>query len=119
MEMTFEKLYDLIENNSIRNKTDLLIIEKILEAEGDWIKPLDNLDEFVIALENEIKGETTKTNLERQIVEYTKDGFITSAWNTESITTLIEIFDLTQDENLKTTFKNLQTKISAEEQNYR
>ena len=38
--MTFDILFDIVEKKAVENKTDLLIAERILEAERDWVKPL-------------------------------------------------------------------------------
>jgi hypothetical protein len=112
--MTFETLFNAVENKTVENKTDLLIAERILEAERDWINPLNDLNEFILALETEIGGKTSKANLITLLERYQKDGFINSAWNTESVTILLEIFDFTKDNSLKTVFENLSKKISAE-----
>ena len=112
--MTFDTLFDIVENKAVENETDLLIAEKILEAERDWIKPLYDLNEFILVLETEIGGETSKTNLIKLLNRYQKNGFINSAWNTESVTILLEIFEFTEDNCLKTVFENLSKKINAE-----
>jgi len=112
--MTFETLFDTVEKKAVENKTDLLIAERILEAEKDWIKPLYDLNEFILALETEIGGETSKDNLIKLLNRYQKKGFINSAWNTESVTILLEIFEFTEDNCLKTVFENLSKKINAE-----
>lgn len=52
--MTFDKLFDALENNQIETKTDRLIVEKILEAERDWIVPISDLNDFISLLEKEI-----------------------------------------------------------------
>ena len=112
--MTFDILFDIVEKKAVENKTDLLIAERILEAERDWIKPLYDLNEFILELENEIGGETSKDNLIKLLNSYQKNGFINSAWNTESVTILLEIFEFTEDSCLKTVFENLSKKINTE-----
>ena len=55
--MTFEKLFDLIEDGRFDNETDKKIAKKILEAEndwGDWKTSVNNLNEFILILEKEI-----------------------------------------------------------------
>jgi hypothetical protein len=112
--MTFDILFDIVEKNTFENKTDLLIAKRILEAERDWIKPLYDLNEFILELENEIDGETSKDNLIKLLNSYKKNGFIDSAWNTESVTILLEIFEFTEDSCLKTIFENLSKKINVD-----
>jgi hypothetical protein len=112
--MTFDNLFDIVEKKTFKNRTDLLIAERILEAERDWIKPLYYLNEFILELENEIGGETSKDNLIKLLNRYQKNGFTNSAWNTESVTILLEIFEFTEDSSLKTIFENLLMKINVE-----
>ena len=111
--MTFDTLSETIESKAIGSKIDLLIAEKILEAERDWIEPMNDLDDFIIALETEIGGETSKNNLIMLLDRYQINGFENSAWNTESVAILLEIFELTQENNLKTIFENLSYQISS------
>lgn len=109
--MTFEALYSFLKNKETQSKTDLLIVEKILEAERDWTKPLNNLSEFIIALEAEIGGETSKNNLIKLLGSYQINGFENSPWKTESVTILLEIFELTQENNLNIIFEDLSNRI--------
>jgi len=111
--MNFETLLNIIKNNTPVDKTDLLIADLILEAERDWIKPLNNLDEFILALEEEIGGETSKINLIKLLARYQVNGFKNSAWNTESIMALLEIFELSENDNLKTIFQDLSGRLSV------
>ncbi len=110
--MNFENLLNIIENNTFADKKDLLIADLILEAEKDWIKPLNNLDEFIAVLEAEIGGETSKINLVKLLDQYQINGFKNSAWNTESVTALLEIFELVEGNSLKTIFQDLSGRLS-------
>ncbi len=68
--LTFDKLFDLIEENRFVNESDKKIAEKILEAEndwGDWKTLVNNLNEFIIVLEKEVGGTVTKKKSEQTL----------------------------------------------------
>ena len=111
--MEIDYLFDLIEENKIEDKFDKLIVEKILEAERDWIHPIDDLSDFISQLEEEIGGDTTKENLDKLLKKYSKNGFKNSAWNSESISYLLEIFNWTGYGSLKFVFENLTQKLNT------
>jgi hypothetical protein len=110
--MTFRNLHNALENNQIINKNYKEIVKLILEAERDWVVPVSNLDEFNSLIEDEIGGIATENNLSKLQKKYLENGFANSAWNTESICSLLEIFKLTKTENLKTLFTELSNKIN-------
>ncbi|WP_064967468.1 hypothetical protein [Tenacibaculum ovolyticum] len=53
--MTFDNLFDALENNQIESKTDRQIIERILEAERDWIVQVSDLNQFINLLEKKLE----------------------------------------------------------------
>ena len=61
-------------------------------------------------LEKEINGETTKKNLEKQLKKYNRN-IAKYAWESESISALLEIFDHTEEPDLRTIFFNLTEKL--------
>ena len=107
--LTFDKLFDLVEENRFENKTDKKIAEKILEAEndwGDWKTSVNNLNEFILVLEKEINGITTQSNLEKLLNRYNQN-LSKYAWESESLCSLLEIFELTKESELRTIFFNI------------
>jgi hypothetical protein len=108
--LTFDSLFDLIEKNEIKNELDRKIAEIILDAETDWIISIYSLNDFLVVLEKEINGETTKKNLEKQLKKYNRN-IAKYAWESESISALLEIFDHTEEPDLRTIFFNLTEKL--------
>ena len=108
--LTFDELFDLIEKNEIRSDLDKKIAEIILNAETDWIITIYSLNDFLVILEKEIDGETTKENLEKLLEIYNKkiEKF---AWESESVSALMELFNLTDKSDLRTIFFDLTERI--------
>ena len=107
--MTFDKLFDLIEDDRFENETDKKIAKKILEAEndwGDWKTSVNDLNEFILVLENAINGKTTQSNLEKLLHKYNRN-LSKYAWETESLCSLLEIFELTEERELRKIFSNI------------
>ncbi|RZS91998.1 hypothetical protein [Aquimarina brevivitae] len=99
--LTFDKLFDLIEENRFKNETDKKIANKILEAAndwGDWKNSVNDLNEFILVLEKEIKGLTTQPNIEKLLHRYNRD-FSKYTWEAESLCSLLEIFELQKKAN--------------------
>ena len=110
--MTFEILHNVLENNRIENETDREIIKLILEAERDWNTPIYNLKEFIKRLEDEIGDRASKNNLIKLQNKYQKNGFQNSAWNSESIYSLLDIFKLTETNDLNSIFNNISNQLT-------
>jgi hypothetical protein len=114
--LTFDKLFDLVEENRFENETDRKIAEKILEAEndwGDWKTSVKNLNEFIIALEKEVGGTITKSSLNKLLKKYNRN-IAQNAWEAETVCSLLEIFDLTKEIELRKIFNNLTEKVKSE-----
>lgn len=114
--LTFDKLFDLVEENRFENETDRKIAEKILEAEndwGDWKTSVKNLNEFIIALEKEVGGTVTKSSLNKLLKKYNRN-IAQNAWEAETVCSLLEIFDLTKEIELRKIFNNLTEKVKSE-----
>ena len=114
--LTFDKLFDLVEENRFENETDRKISEKILEAEndwGDWKTSVKNLNEFIIALEKEVGGTVTKTSLNKLLKRYNRN-IAQNAWEAESVCSLLEIFEFTKEVNLRKIFNELVEKTETE-----
>jgi recombinational DNA repair protein RecR len=110
--LTFDKLFDLVEENRFVNETNRKIAEKILEAEndwGDWKTSVKNLNEFIIALEKEVGGTATKTSLNKLLKKYNRN-IAQNAWKAETVCSLLEIFELTKETELRKIFNNLTEK---------
>lgn len=111
--MKIDDLLDLLESNQIENRFDKLIVERIIEAERDLKVPINDLNEFINFLEREVGSELIKENLELLLEKYCKNGFVNSAWNSESVSYLIDIFDWTGYSNLKLVFENLTNRLNS------
>lgn len=114
--LTFDKLFDLVEENRFKNETDRKIAEKVLEAEndwGDWKTSVKNLNEFIIALEKEVGGTVTKTSLNKLLKKYNRN-IAQNAWEAESVCSLLEIFEFTKEVNLRKIFNELVEKTETE-----
>lgn len=109
--ISFDDLFELLENNLISDSLDKKITEKILDAETDWNVNLYDLKDFIDSLKKEINNGLTKENIKNQINFYLKDGFKNSAWNVESLETLIEIFDYSGYSDLEKIFNGLSDKL--------
>ena len=109
--LTFDKLFDLIEGNQFENETDKKIAEKILEAERDWRISLEFLNDFITVLEKEVGGTVTKTSLDKLLKKYNQN-IAQYAWESESVSYLLDIFDLTKKTELRIIFNELAEKLN-------
>ncbi len=108
--MTFDKLFDLIEDNRFENDTDKKIAEKIFEAERDWkMTSQESLNDFMTILEKETEETVTKTNLKKLLKKYNQN-LSKYAWEAESICSLLEIFELTEESELRKIFSDIANK---------
>ncbi|QCE39912.1 hypothetical protein [Psychroserpens sp. NJDZ02] len=105
--LTFDELFDLIEENRFENPTDKKIAEKIFEAERDWkITSQESLNDFIIVLETETGGTVTKTSLKKLLKKYNRKD-TQYGWEAESVCSLLEIFELTKETDLRNIFRQL------------
>ncbi|MFZ3576271.1 hypothetical protein [Tenacibaculum finnmarkense] len=114
--LTFDKLFDLVEENRFTNESDKKIAEKILEAEndwGDWKTSVKNLNEFIVVLEKEVGGTVTKTSLNKLLKKYNRN-IAQNMWEAETVCSLLEIFDFTQETELRKIFNELTEKTKTE-----
>lgn len=111
--LTFDKLFDLIEENRFQNETDKKIAEKILEAERDWRISFETLNEFTSVLEKAVDGTVTKSSLNKLLKKY-KRNISQNAWEMESVSYLLDIFELTKQTDLRKIIITLTEKVKAE-----
>ncbi|KZS39525.1 hypothetical protein AWE51_25680 [Aquimarina aggregata] len=111
--LTFDKLFDLIEENRFENETDKKITGKILEAERDWRIPLKSINHFITVLEEEVGGNVTKISLNKLLKKYNRT-INKYAWEAESVCYLLDIFKLTSETELRKIFNNLSEKVRKE-----
>lgn len=109
--LTFEELSSCIVETDIKDKAYKKISEIIIAAERNWRTPCDSINDFIITLENEINGPVTKSNLNLLLNQYSENT-IEKTWESESISTLIKVFELTNETDLKTIFINLVEKVN-------
>ncbi len=111
--LTFDKLFDLIEENRFENEADKRIAEKILEAERDWRISFETVNEFISVLEKAVNGTVTKSSLNKLMKKY-KRNILQNAWEMESISYLLDIFGLTKETELRKIINNLTEKVKTE-----
>lgn len=72
-----------------------VIIETIVSSANDWPRSVDTLDSFLNELEQEINMPLTLSNLKFYLgtIDYN-----TKAWESESISQLVDLFDPKQNE---------------------
>jgi hypothetical protein len=111
--MTFDKLFDLIEENRFETETDKKIAEKILEAERDWRISFETINEFISVLEKVVDGTVTKSSLNKLLKKY-KRNISQNAWEMESVSYLLDIFELTKETELRKIINNLTETVKTE-----
>lgn len=109
-DLTFDQLFDFVEESQLATEIDKKIAEKILEAERDWRTSFDTLDNFISALEKAVGGTITKSSLNKLSRHY-KQNISQNAWELESISYLQDIFDLTKEKELRNIVAELTEKI--------
>jgi len=108
--LTFDQLFDFVEENQTATEIDKKIAQKILEAERDWRTSFDTLDSFISTLEKTVGGTITKSSLNKLSRHY-KQNVLQNAWELESISYLKDIFDLTKEKELRNIVAELTEKI--------
>ena len=111
--LTLDKLFDLVEENRFENENDKKIAEKILEAERDWRISFETVNEFITVLEKVVDGTVTKSSLNKLMKKY-KRNILQNAWEIESISYLLDIFELTKETELRKIINNLTEKAKAD-----
>ncbi len=114
--LTFDKLFELVEENQFQSETDKKIAVKIIEAERDWgdsKTSFNTLNEFILELEKEVDGIVTKSSLNELLNKYTRN-INQNAWKIESVSYLLDIFDLIEETELRNIFNKLTEKVKAE-----
>ena len=112
--LTFDQLFDLVEEDSFENETDKKIAQSILDAERDWRTSIKSLSDFINILEKEINGLVTESNLKILAKKY--NGNIGKySWESESVSYLLDIFKLTQETELKKVFIQLSEKVQKKQ----
>ncbi len=108
--LTFDELYDLLENQKITDNIDIQIAEKVIAAETDWIITIHSLNDFLVVLEKEIDGKTTKSNLEKLLKKY-NSNLQKYSWEAESVSQLLDLFDFRDGSDLRNIFFSLTERI--------
>lgn len=108
--LTFDQLFDFVEESLTATEIDKKIAQKILEAERDWRTSFDTLDGFISTLEKAIGGKITKSSL-KKLARHYKQNVSQNAWELESISYLMELFELTKEKELRNIVTELNKKI--------
>ena len=112
LSLSFSRLFDAVENNEFDKERDLEIATRVLNAHRDWddsIVEIDTLGEFIYVLEYRMNAKTTKYNLQKLLKKFNSIG--KNSWNAESVCYLLEIFELSEETELKTIFQHLAKKV--------
>jgi len=112
--LTFDRLIDLTDESGIYDQNDLKIIECILDAQNDWGEtqnPVNSLNDFLMALEKEIGGNVTKKSLKKLLSKYHRN-ISQNMWEAESVSSLLQVFELTDRTDLNLIFTDLTRKVT-------
>lgn len=95
--MTLDKLFDIV-NSTTATKEKKFIAELLLQSINDWPVEVENVDEYLSKVKiflriSDLKFEIIKEKLETIDVE----GCL---WETESLTSLLEIAEINRLENI-------------------
>ena len=105
--MTFDHLYDLIEDSkkAVDSRTKLAV-ERLIQAETDWRIEVKSLEDFINLIENEVNGESTKENVRKRLIKF-ELNIAVNAWEAESFTSLMEVFEYNESKTLKEIFEEI------------
>lgn len=106
-QMTFDHLYDLIEDSkkAVDSRTKLAV-ERLIQAETDWRIEVKSLEDFINLIENEVNGESTKENVRKRLIKF-ELNIAVNAWEAESFTSLMEVFEYNESKTLKEIFEEI------------
>jgi hypothetical protein len=110
-QLTIDELYEFAEDSKIDSQIDRQIADLILAAETDWIITVYNLNDFLVILERESNGDTTRDNLEKLLQKY-NSRIERHSWESESLSTLLHIFDLVEGKTLRQIFFDFSKRVS-------
>lgn len=95
MSLSILEVEEMVENEKfsleIRNGLKFL-----LSAINDWSAPVNNLYDYDLAVQNFIESLVTKRNIE---ISLSKIDISRFAWEAESLSSLIEVFDYFKESN--------------------
>tara|TARA_R110002020_G_C16272013_1_gene771177 strand:- start:112 stop:447 length:336 start_codon:yes stop_codon:yes gene_type:complete len=109
--MTFDELFELIDDES--RVIDLRVkvaVKRIIQAETDWRTEVKTLEDFIEILENEVNGETSKENVSKRLRTF-ETNIAGNAWEAESFTSLLEVFEYNQNKSLKEIFEEIKLEL--------
>jgi hypothetical protein len=86
--ITIEELGQL--ETLVFDATDKRTIEILLASINDWPKAVNSLEEYAIQVDDFIGGEVTQNNIMKTLKSI---DHLKAAWQAESLTQLIEIFE--------------------------
>ena len=89
MNLSVLEIEEMFENDKFSNEIKNGI-EILLSAINDWSAPVENLYDYNLAVQNFIENEVTKRNIE---VALGKIDISRYAWEAESLSSLIEVFN--------------------------
>ncbi len=88
--MEIECLIDVLDNSETSEALKEFILA-LINSVRDWPDSLNTIEEFNLQVESFILNKVTKKNIEEKI---SKIDLLKNAWYVESLTQLIEVFDL-------------------------
>lgn len=96
--ITFTELIDVLENDTTNNNYKSAA-DNLLEAFTDWPTQDIEVGEMISELKDEVNGKLTFDNLSKYLktLNPSKDS-----WKMESLSSLLELFDFEQNNNVNT-----------------
>lgn len=110
MSLSILELEEMVEIDKISPKIKNCI-EILLSAINDWTTPVNNLCDYDKAVQNFIESVVTKRNIEIALSKIDLSRF---AWEAESLSSLIEVFDYFKEGNTLSQIINELQKQSPE-----
>ena len=102
----------LVNSNQIKNPIDLKIAKKLIDAQRDWRTSIPTLFDFIQVFELEVNDQLTKSNLNKLMDRYQRN-IPRYAWEIESLSYTLDIFEWTTKEDLKETIIDLVKRINV------
>lgn len=104
MNYSISEIEEMLEKENFSTKMKA-VVEILLSAINDWPDPIDNLYDYDLAVQKFIMNLTTKKNIELAVNKVDISKF---AWEVESLSVLIEIYDyFDEDITLKQILDNI------------
>jgi len=109
--LTFDELIDLFYDNP---KVEIKVkntCEIIVEAETNWRTSPETVVAFIDEIENMIKNKSTLENV-RQLIHKYESFAMSYAWELESLTIILDVFDYDKSKTLREIFSSIYRELN-------